>query len=261
MGTNLEGRVAVITGSTRSIGRGIAEALLAEGANVVISGRSHEKGAAALEELDVGERAHFVACDVLSQRDVEGLVDATVERYGRLDILVNNAGGSDGFAMVHELTDEAWNKAIDWTLNSAFWATRRALPHMLKAQWGRVIFISSVEGKRASQPAISHYITSKHALNGFVKAVAVEYGPHGVTSNAICPGAVETDSMASAGRDAAKAMGITYERLLENYAAATMTKRLNTVEEIAALSTLLSSDAGAGISGALLNVDGGTSPW
>ena len=261
MSSKLEERVAVITASTRSIGRGIAESFLSEGASVVISGRSETKGAQALKEIDAGDRVYFVACDALSQDDVEGLVDASVERYGRLDILVNNAGGSDGFAKVHELSDEAWNKAMNWTLNSTFWATRRALPHMISAGAGRVICISSVEGKRATQPAISHYITSKHAVNGFVKAVAVEYGPQGITSNAICPGGVETDSMAVAGREAAAVMGITYEKFLEGYSSASMTKRLNTVEEIAAMATLLAGDAGAGITGALINVDGGTLPY
>jgi len=174
---------------------------------------------------------------------------------------VNNTGGCDGFALIHELSDTAWSRAMDWTLNSAFWATRRALPSMLERGWGRVICISSVEGKRASQPAIGHYITSKHALNGFVKVVAVEYGAHGITANAICPGAVETDSLAVAGRKAAEAAGISYEQFLAQYAGQAMTGRLNTVEEVAAVATLLASDAGAGMTGGLINVDGGTSPW
>ena len=261
MSKKLDGKVAVITGSTRSIGRAIAEDFLQEGASVVLSGRSAEKGALALKELDAGDRAHFVVSDALEQDQVENLVDESVKHFGAVDILVNNTGGCDGFALIHELSDTAWNRAIDWTLNSAFWATRRALPGMLERGWGRVICISSVEGKRASQPAIAHYITSKHALNGFVKAVAVEYGAHGVTANAICPGAVETDSMAVAGRQAAEAAGISYEAFLGQYASQAMTGKLNTVEEVAAVATLLASDAGAGMTGGLINVDGGTSPW
>ncbi|MDZ5621038.1 SDR family NAD(P)-dependent oxidoreductase [Nocardioides bizhenqiangii] len=261
MSKKLDGKVAVITGSTRSIGRAIAEDFLAEGASVVLSGRSREKGALALKELDAGDRAHFVVSDALEQDQVENLVDESVKHFGAVDILVNNTGGCDGFALIHELSDTAWNRAIDWTLNSAFWATRRALPGMLERGWGRVICISSVEGKRASQPAIGHYITSKHALNGFVKAVAVEYGAQGVTANAICPGAVETDSMAVAGRQAAEAAGISYEQFLAQYAGQAMTGKLNTVDEVAAVATLLASDAGAGMTGGLINVDGGTSPW
>ena len=155
MSKKLDGKVALITGSTRSIGRAIAEEFLAEGASVVLSGRSHEKGALALKELDAGDRAHFVAADALEQDRVEKLVDQSVEHFGAVDILVNNTGGCDGFALIHELSDAAWNRALDWTLNSAFWATRRALPGMLERGWGRIICISSVEGKRASQPAIA----------------------------------------------------------------------------------------------------------
>jgi 3-hydroxybutyrate dehydrogenase/3-oxoacyl-[acyl-carrier protein] reductase len=261
MSKKLDGKIAVITGSTRSIGRAIAEDFLQEGASVVLSGRSPEKGALALKELDAGDRAHFLVSDALEQDQVENLVDESIKHFGAVDILVNNTGGCDGFALIHELSDASWNRALDWTLNSAFWATRRALPGMLERGWGRVICISSVEGKRASQPAIGHYITSKHALNGFVKAVAVEYGAHGVTANAICPGAVETDSMAVAGRQAADAAGISYEAFLGQYASQAMTGKLNTVEEVAAVATLLASDAGAGMTGGLINVDGGTSPW
>jgi 3-hydroxybutyrate dehydrogenase/3-oxoacyl-[acyl-carrier protein] reductase len=261
MGKKLDGKVALITGSTRGIGRAIVEDFLDEGASVVLSGRSPHKGALALKELDAGDRAHFVVSDALDQDQVENLVDESVGHFGAVDILVNNTGGCDGFALIHELSDAAWKRAIDWTLNSTFWATRRALPGMLERGWGRVICISSVEGKRASQPAIAHYITSKHAVNGFVKAVAVEYGARGVTANAICPGAVETDSMAEGGRQAAEAAGISYEEFLGQYASQAMTGRLNKVEEVAAVATLLASDAGAGMTGGLINVDGGTSPW
>ena len=257
----LEGKVAVVTGSTRGIGRGIAEALLTAGATVVLSGRSVDKGQQALDEIGAGSKAHFVACDAESQADVEKLIDDTVSRFGSVDILVNNAGGSDGFALVHELSDAAWNRALNWSLNSAFWATRRALPSMIDKSWGRVIFISSVESKAAMTPAASHYITTKHALNGFAKAVAREYGTMGITSNAICPGAVETDMMKDAGKSAAEAMGITYQQFLDNYAKDSMIKRINTVEEVAAMALLLASPAGGGITGAMMNVDGGTSSW
>jgi NAD(P)-dependent dehydrogenase (short-subunit alcohol dehydrogenase family) len=257
----LDGRVAVVTGGTRGIGRAIAEAFLAEGARVVVSGRSAEKGSQALEEMSAGDQCHFIACDVLEQSQVERLIDESAAHFGTIDILVNNAGGSDGFALVHELTDEAWNRALAWNLNSNFWATRRALPHMLANQWGRIICVSSVEGKQATKAMVSHYITNKHALHGFVKAVAFEYGPEGITSNAICPGAVETDLTRDAGAKAAAAMGITYEEFLDRYAQESMIKRINTVEEVAAAAVLLASNAGGGITGALLNVDGGSSSW
>jgi 3-hydroxybutyrate dehydrogenase/3-oxoacyl-[acyl-carrier protein] reductase len=258
----LDGKVAFITGGTRGIGRGIAERFLANGASVMLNGRSADKGKQALAEIGAGERAEFVAGDVMKQDQVEAGVDATVDRFGRLDILVNNAGGSTGFGLVHELADDAWNGTADWILNSTFWATRRALQHMVKAaRGGRIINISSVEGKQANKAAVSPYIVSKHALNGFTKAVAFEYGPQGITCNAILPGAIETDLMREAGPEAAKTMGITYEQFLDNYAQESMIKRLNTVDEVAAVALLLASDEGAGITSALINVDGGTAAW
>jgi 3-hydroxybutyrate dehydrogenase/3-oxoacyl-[acyl-carrier protein] reductase len=256
-----EARVAAVTGGSRGIGRAIAEAMLAEGASIAICGRSPDKGKAALEEMGAGDRGYFAACDVRQRDEVEEFIDATAAHFGALDILVNNAGGTDGFARVHELTDQAWDNALAWNLNSTFWATRRALPHMLRSRWGRIIAISSVEGKQATKSAVSHYITNKHAINGFVKAVAYEYGPDGITSNAICPGAIETDTMRDAGAAAASAAGISYQTFLDRYAEESMIKRLIAAEEVAAMAVLLASDAGAGITGALLNVDGGSSSW
>jgi 3-hydroxybutyrate dehydrogenase/3-oxoacyl-[acyl-carrier protein] reductase len=258
---SLDGRVAVITGSTRSIGRAIAEAFLADGATVVLSGRSEIKGKQALEELQAGDKAVFHACDSSSQADIEALVDWTVERFGRLDIMVNNVGGTEGFAPVHELSDEAWHKALDLNLNAYFYGTRRALKPMLDGGWGRVINISSVEGKQANKPAISHYITNKHAIHGLTKATAFEYGTLGITCNAICPGAVDTDLMRAAGPAAAEAEGISYEEWLGRFAEHAATKKITTVEQIASVARLLASDAGAGITGTLISVDGGTAQW
>jgi NAD(P)-dependent dehydrogenase (short-subunit alcohol dehydrogenase family) len=257
----LDKRVAVITGGTRGIGRGIAEAFAAQGAAVVLGGRSPEKGERALDEMGIADRAMFVPCDVRRREDVENLIDQAVKRYGSADIMVNNAGGSDRFALVHEMTDEAWQNALDFNLNAAFWGSRRALRYMLERGWGRIINISSVEGKQANKPAVAHYITNKHAINGLTKAVAYEYGTNGITCNAICPGAIETDTMKELGPQAAAGAGITYEQFLESYAKESALKRLNKVEEVAAMATLLASEVGGGITGALINVDGGTSQW
>ncbi|MER6283088.1 SDR family NAD(P)-dependent oxidoreductase [Streptomyces sviceus] len=258
---SLDGRVAVITGSTRSIGRAIAEAFVADGATVVISGRSEIKGKQALEEMDAGDRAVFHPCDANSQEDIEGLADFAAERFGRLDIWVNNVGGSSGFAPIHQLSDEAWHDALKLNVNGYFYGTRRALPKMLEHGWGRIINISSVEGKQANKPGISHYITNKHAIHGLTKATAFEYGTQGITCNAICPGAVDTDLMRAAGPAAAEAEGISYEEWLSRFAEHAATKKITTVEQIAAVASLLASEAGTGITGALISVDGGTAQW
>jgi len=255
---DLGGKVAVVTGGSRGIGFGIAKAFLDAGARVVITGRSTDKGRAALAELAQPARTLFVAGDVTRREDVEAAIDGALQGFGRVDILVNNAGGSSGFAPVAELNDDDWQQAAAWILHSAFWATRMALRDMQKRGWGRIINISSVEGKQANKANCSHYITFKHALNGFTKAVAFEYGAQGITSNAISPGAVETDLMTITGRSAAASQGLTYEQFLGNYAQDASTRRLNTVAEIAAVAMLLVSELGIGINGAILPVDGGT---
>jgi 3-hydroxybutyrate dehydrogenase/3-oxoacyl-[acyl-carrier protein] reductase len=254
----LEGRVAAITGGSRGIGRGIAEAFLAEGAKVVVGGRSEDKGRTALAEMGAGDAAYFIAGDVRVQADVEAFVDGTIARFGKIDILVNNAGGSSGFAPVSELSDEAWHEALDWMLNATFRATRRALPDMLSRNWGRIINISSVEGKLINKATVSHYIVNKHAINAFTKVVAFENGPFGITSNAILPGAVETDLMTVTGAVAAESLGMTYAEYIDGYAQESAIKRINTVEEVAEVALLLASEIGGGITGALMDVDGGT---
>jgi NAD(P)-dependent dehydrogenase (short-subunit alcohol dehydrogenase family) len=251
-------RVALVTAATSGIGLGIAKALLDDGSLVVVSGRDSEKGRRVAEEIGA---AAFVQAEATSQSDTEALVDTVLARHGRLDILVNNAGGSSGFAPVHALTDEAWAQALAWNVSSAFWAVRRALPGMVAAGFGRIINLGSVQGKQVNRPNAVHYVTAKHALNGFTKAVAFEYGRQGVTCNAICVGAVETDLMRQAGPEAAETAGMTYEQYKDRYAAAAATGRLTTVEEVAAMARLLASAEGAGISGAILNVDGGTCPY
>ena len=253
-------KVALVTGGTRSIGRGIAEALLAEGARVVVNGRSEEKGRRALAEIGAGERASFIAGDVRVQADCEALVEGTVERYGAIDILVNNAGGGGSTAMVAEMTDEDWNASIDWNLNHPFWCTRAALRHMSSRRWGRVINMSSMYGK-IPLAGFSHYITTKHAINGFTKAVAQETGALGITCNAICPGVVLTDVWAEQGPASAAAVGMEYDDFVDTLVEGSAIKRPNTVEEVAAMALLLCSEAGAGITGACLSVDGGSTPF
>ena len=131
----LKGKTAAITGGTAGIGRGIAEAFLAEGANVALFARNAEKGGKVVAEMDVGERALFVAGDVLEQEQVEGFIDRTVAHFGTIDILVNNAGGAGDLAPLVDLSDEAFDMAMKWNIYSTFWATRRALKPMIAQQW------------------------------------------------------------------------------------------------------------------------------
>lgn len=261
----LTGRVAAITGGTRGIGRAIAEGFLRDGASVVITGRDAKKGEGAVAEIresmpDVGDRVHFLQGDAMKKEDCEAMIDEAVNRYGSIDILVNNAGGSTNNASVAELTDEALEYAITINLWSTFWCSRKALQYMLPAKWGRIMNISSVEGKMG-KPGVATYVTAKHAVNGLTKSLAWEVGTEGITVNALCPGAIETDMMKDEGVKAAESMGMEYQDLLDWFASESAIKRLNEVEDCAMVASLLASDAGAGITGALLSIDGGTSPY
>ena len=261
----LDGKVACITGGTRSIGRAIAEAFLAEGASVVVNGRDRAKGGRALSEMtsrgDVGERVAFFAGDAAQQSTVEGLVDFTIDRFGQLDICCLNSGGVLNTAPLAQMSDEEWKLEIDWNLNHVFWGMRRALNHMIPRQSGRVIVTSSIEGK-LGKPGLCGYTATKHAVNGLVKSAAQEVGTLGITVNAILPGIIETDIVRKTGPDSAIAMGLPgYDEMIQLFCSEAAIKRPNTVEEVAAVAVLLASDAAKNMTGCLFPVDGGTLPY
>lgn len=256
----LQGKIAAITGGTAGLGRGMAEAFLAEGASVALMARNADKGAKVLAELGVGDRAIFVAGDAMSQADIEGFIDATVANFGRIDILVNNAGGAGDLQPMVNLSDEAFDQAMKWNVYSTFWATRRALKPMLAQKDGRIINISSMEGKHG-KPVFTAYTAAKHAINGITKSLAREVGTDGITVNAICPGLVITDIIRDNGPAVAATMGMTLDEMIAHFSQEAAIKRPNKVEEIAAVAVLLASEAGAGITGATISVDGGTAQY
>ena len=256
----LEGKVAAITGGTAGLDRGIAEAFLAEGAKVALFARNPDKGAKVLAELDVGDRAIFVAGDVMKQSDVEGFVDRTVSNFGTIDILVNNAGGAGDLQPMVDLSDEAFDEAMKWNVYSTFWASRRVLKTMIAQKSGRIINMSSMEGKHG-KPVFTAYTAAKHAVNGMTKSLAREVGELGITANCICPGLVVTDIIKNNGPATAKAMGMEFDEMINMFAQEAAIKRPNTVEEIAAVAMLLASPEGAGITGAAISVDGGTAQY
>jgi NAD(P)-dependent dehydrogenase (short-subunit alcohol dehydrogenase family) len=256
----LTGRVAAITGGTRGIGRAIGEAFLEEGCKVVLNGTNAEKGAQALAEMGRPDDVHFVQGDAKVREDCERVVDEAVAHFGRIDIMVNNAGGATNHAPVAQLTDEALDDALKWNLWSTFWCSRKAVNYMIPQGWGRIINISSVEGK-CGKPGLSIYVIAKHAINGLTKSMAQEVGTMGITVNSLCPGVIETDIVREQGPQAAEAMGISYEQLIEYFVEESATKRVMAVDDVAAVAMLLASEAGAGITGSLISIDGGTSPY
>jgi 3-hydroxybutyrate dehydrogenase/3-oxoacyl-[acyl-carrier protein] reductase len=242
--------------------------MLDAGASVAIMGRSAGSGEKALVDLAEPERTLFVAGDASSREMIDEFVDATTERFGGIDVLVNNAGGGVAndqgefiFEPVDQMSDDTWNRTLAFNLSSAFWATRRALPSMIKSGGGRIINISGVLGKQGGMSGVSGYIASKHGLNGFTRAVATEYGPQGITCNSICPGHMETDAMRSYGAATSSETGVSYEQALKPFTEQTLLKRLTNPEDVAALAVLLASSAGSGITGALLDVDAGILAW
>jgi len=257
----LDGKVACITGGTRSIGRGMADAFLREGAKVVVNGRNAEKGKQCLEEMNGGDNADFFAGDAAVQADVEGLIDFTIDRYGQLDICCLNSGGVLATAPVAQMSDEEWKLEIDWNLNHVFWGMRRALQHMIPRDTGRILVTSSVEGK-LGKPGIPGYATTKHAVNGLVKSASKEVGTTGITINSILPGLIETDIVRETGPASAQMMGLaSYDAMLDLFAQESAIKRLNTVEQVAAVAVMLASDGARNITGCMFPVDGGTMPY
>ncbi len=257
----LDGKVACITGGTRSIGRAMADAFIAEGAKVVVNGRDAAKGQQCIAEMGGGDNVAFFAGDASKQATVEGLIDFTIAKFGKLDICCLNSGGVLNTAPVAQMTDEEWTLEVDWNLNHVFWGMRRALQHMIPRESGRIIVTSSVEGK-LGKPGIPGYAATKHAVNGLVKAAAREVGTLGITVNAILPGLIETDIVRATGPDSAVAMGLDgYDALITMFSSESAIKRPNRVEEVAAVAVLMASDAAKNMTGCMFPVDGGTMPY
>jgi 3-hydroxybutyrate dehydrogenase/3-oxoacyl-[acyl-carrier protein] reductase len=261
----LSGRRAIVTGGSKGLGKAIAAELAAEGAAVAICARhAGELAATAAELAKQGGDGPGVAlahvCDVTDPDQVNEFIEAAASAMGGIDILVNNAGGAARLAPTVDLYDEDWDLVMKWNLYSTFWATRAALRDMLPRKSGRIINISSVEGKHG-KPVVTSYCAAKHAINGFTKAVAKEVGTEGITINSICPGLILTDIVLDNGPKTAAAMGITFDEMVDLYVQDSAIKRPNTVEEVAAVAVLLASEEAAGITGATFSVDGGTAAY
>ena len=255
----LADKTAFITGGGRGIGRAVAVAFAREGARVALvarTAREVERSARAIADECNVETAH-AACDVSDRESVERALAAAAERFGRApDILVNNAGIAESAPLVRT-DDLTWERHLAINLTGTFYCTRAALPAMIERGWGRVINVASIAGKTGA-PFIAAYAASKHGVLGLTRSVALEVARKGVTVNAICPGYVDTDMTtravsnieATTGRSAADALDA-----IKNMSAQ---RRLVTPEEVAALAVLLASDAGRGITGQAINVDGGS---
>jgi 3-hydroxybutyrate dehydrogenase len=255
----LDGRVALVTGSTSGIGRGIVHALAAAGANVMLNGFGEAAEIARTKdaiEADHGVKAGYSAADMTSPDAIAEMVAATLADLGRLDILVNNAG-IQHVAPLDQFPVERWDQILAINLSSAFHTTRLALPAMRKQKFGRIINVASTHGLVAS-PFKGAYVAAKHGIVGLTKVAALETAEEGITCNAICPGYVYTPLVEAQIDGQAKAHGISREQVIRDVLLAQQpNKRFSTVEEIGALTVFLASGAAASITGTALPVDGG----
>jgi 3-hydroxybutyrate dehydrogenase len=250
----LNGKSALITGGGRGIGRAIALEFARNGARVAVAARTAEQ----VEQVaaEIGADAVALVCDVSDPESVARMFSRMREVFGNPDILVNNAGIAESATLVNT-TDELWHRHLAINLSGTFYCTRAALPAMLKRGWGRVINVASIAGKSGA-PYIAAYSASKHGIMGLTRSAALELATTGITVNAICPGYVDTD-MVTRGVDQITAKtGRTAEEALESLKKMSPQNRLVTPEEVAAIALLLASDAGRGINGQGINVDGGS---
>jgi 3-oxoacyl-[acyl-carrier protein] reductase len=249
-GLSLEGRVALVTGGSRGIGRAIAERLAEAGARVIISYQSGEAAAAETAAAIARQyqvEASALRSDVCDVRAAEHLVDAIIERFGRLDILVCNAGIWEG-AAVEEVSEELWDRVIDVNLKGTWTVCRAAVPLLKRQNWGRIVIISSTAGQRG-EAYVSNYAASKGGQIAFTKSLAVELARYGVTVNAVAPGWVETEMTAKAFTD---------ESFRNSVESSIPLGRIAAPDDVALPVLFLCSEWARHITGEVLNINGGS---
>jgi len=242
-GRELAGKVAVVTGGSRGIGRAIAEHLARGGARVAVVARSAERAEEVASSLE-GEGHRAYACDVADSAAVDALVKSVEEDFGSLDVLVNNAGVTEDNLVVR-LSDGDWDRVLDTNLKGAFHTIRAAARGMMRRRDGRIINITSVVGITGNKGQ-ANYAASKAGLIGLTKAVAKELASRGILCNAVAPGFIETD-MTAAMTEAARA----------ELAGSIPLGRLGTPDDVAAVVRFLAGPGAAYITGQVIVVDGG----
>ena len=251
----LKGKTALVTGSTSGIGLGIAKALAAQGANIVLNGFGDVQGPTA-EVAALGVQVAYHGADMSKPDEIEAMMTFAAERFGRVDILVNNAG-IQHVARIENFPVERWDAIIAINLSSAFHATRLALPAMKAANWGRIINVASVHGLVASAEK-SAYVTAKHGVVGLTKVTALENATTGVTCNAICPGWVLTALVQKQVDAKAAALGLSDADAIKLLLGEKEpSQQFTTPEELGALAVFFCSAAGNNVRGVAWNMDGG----
>ena len=252
MGTqlfNLSGQVALITGSSRGIGKAIAEEMAAAGAKVVISSRKKEACDLVRDEIRArGHEALSIACNIGRKEEVEALVKSTLEQYGRIDILVCNAAVNPFYGSLLKLEDDAWDKIMMSNVKSSWWFSKLVTPHMVERGSGNIILLSSIGAFRATA-VLGAYGISKAAEAQLARNLALELGPKGIRVNAIAPGLIKTDF--------AKALW-SNPAILQNVEQRAPLRRIGQPVEIAGVAVFLASQAASFMTGQLIIADGGS---
>lgn len=245
---NLEGLVAIVTGSGQGIGESIAKTFAKVGIKVVVATRSKDNGAAVVDFIkEMGGDALLVQADIGSKSEVERIVSATINHYGRLDIAIHNAAIFPMFS-IEDLSEDVLDSTLNINLKAAFWLTQASLPHFRKQGRGRIILTSSVTGPTVAMPLTGHYAASKGGMNGFIKTAALELARENITVNGVEPGYIETQAMSV----------LADEDELKDMASLIPIGKLGKPEDIANTMLFLASDAAAYITGQTIIVDGGS---
>lgn len=245
---DLTGKVALITGSSRGIGKAIAEALADAGAKVVISSRKADACKAVADQLvERGRHAIAVPCNVSSKEELQRLVDATLAEWGGVDVLVCNAATNPVFGPLSQVPDSAFDKVMGTNVRSNFWLCNMVIPQMAERRDGAVILIASIAGIKGNT-TIGTYGISKAAEMQLARNLALEWGPHNIRVNSIAPGIIRTDFARALWEDEGKC---------NRLEAATPLRRIGEPRDIAGLAVLLASPAGSFITGQSIVIDGG----
>jgi len=249
---DLSGKVAVITGSTRGIGRAIAEQMVLHGAKCVISGRYDASCKEAADEINAMVRAEpgeatAVSCDILYKDQLENLVNQTIRLYGQIDILVCNAAINVYVGSFMGIPDEAFDLTMDVNVRSNHWLCQMVLPGMAERKQGVVIIISSISGIRGTG-MLGTYGLTKAAVSALTRNIAVEYGPKNIRANAILPGLIQTELSRPLREN---------EEFLKQRIASTPLRRIGKPKDIAGAAVFLASDAASFMTGQTLVIDGG----
>lgn len=261
MTTSLRGKCALITGSTQGLGLATAERLAAEGCHIVLNGLGSVGEVATVRkrlERDHGIRTLFVGADLRKPDEIEAMMGTVASEFGAVDILVNNAVVRHA-APVEDFGTQAWDDALAVNLSSAFHTTRLAVPGMKRNQWGRIVNVSSIYGFRGAANRVG-YVTTKTALLGLTRAIAIETVSDGITCNAVCPGTTETPVHDATVRAMMASDQVTREEAERRFLSTKQPSgRFITSEHVADVIVFLCGPAGADITGTALPVDGGWS--